>query len=111
MNRVSPIGTTVAQDRARRARNPQYRAEQARVAAFEQLARVVIKWRSARNLSQEALAKLVGTSNTAISRIESGQHQPNVETLRRIARAMDLELVIEFAPKAGAVSQKEYATR
>jgi ribosome-binding protein aMBF1 (putative translation factor) len=104
MNRASPIGTTVAQDRARRSGNPRYRAEQARVAAFEQLARVVIKWRSARNLSQEALAKLVGTSNTAISRIESGQHQPNVETLRRIARAMDLELVIEFAPKARAAS-------
>jgi transcriptional regulator with XRE-family HTH domain len=98
MTQVSPIGSSIAKDRARRARNPKYRAEQTRIAAFEQIARLVIKWRGARGLSQEALARSVGTSATAISRIESGQHKPNVDTLRRIARAMGLQLVIGFTP-------------
>lgn len=110
MKRVSPIGSTVARDRTRRSRNPQYRAEHERLAAFEQLARLVIKYRSARNLSQKTLAKLIGTSDTAIARIESGQHRPSVETLRRIARAMDLELVIWFAPKSKPARPRDYAT-
>src|SRR5713226_2711135 len=103
---VSPIGSTVAEAAARRAaRSPEYRAERERLREFEDIARLVIRFRAKHNLTQQELAKLVGTSHSAISRIESGQHKTSVETLRRIAKALDVRLVIGF--ETGPVEQPE----
>jgi transcriptional regulator with XRE-family HTH domain len=81
----------------RRARNPAYRAELERLAPYETLARIVIRRRGALGLSQAQLAKRMGTSHSAISRIESGQHPTTVQTLRRLAAALDTHLVVGFA--------------
>jgi transcriptional regulator with XRE-family HTH domain len=91
------VGTTVAGARARRARNSAaYRAEQERLAPFEELARLVIRHRLRLGLSQEELAERMGTSHSAISRIESGQHKTSVETLRRLAEALEMRFVFGF---------------
>jgi transcriptional regulator with XRE-family HTH domain len=87
----------VGDARARRAGNSAaYRAEQRRLAQFENLARLVIKHRAALGLSQQELAERVGTSHSAISRIESGRHKTSVETLQRLAEALGLRLVLGF---------------
>jgi ribosome-binding protein aMBF1 (putative translation factor) len=97
MRPVSPIGTSVAEAINRRVeRSPAYREERARVAEFEQVARLVIRLRQRRGLTQQELARRAGTSHSAISRIESGQHKTSVETLRRIAKALDARLLIGF---------------
>src|SRR5438045_3057632 len=94
---VSPVGTAATEAAARRAaRSPEYRAEMDRLAEFEDIARLVIKFRAKQNLTQQELARLVGTSHSAISRIESGQHKTSVETLRRIANALGVRLVVGF---------------
>jgi len=91
----SPIGNSASQARRRRAReSAEYRDEQARLAPYEDLARMVIRLRIDYNLTQEALASRVGTSKTAISRLESGQHAPTAESLRKIASAFGGHLVI-----------------
>ena len=38
----------------------------------------------------------MGTSHSQISRIESGRHRTNLETLQRIAAALDRSLVVGF---------------
>jgi len=38
----------------------------------------------------------MGTSHSAISRIESGQHRTGVETLRRLSEALGLRFVMGF---------------
>ncbi len=81
----------------RRARDPEYRAEFERLAPYEALARIVMRRRSQLGLSQAELAKRMGTSHSAISRIESGQHPTTVQTLRRLAEALDTHLVVGFA--------------
>ncbi|SRR5713226_1885292 len=97
MAKRNPIGTTVADSRSRRAqRSPAYRGEQERLAQFEELARLVIKHRAGLGISQEELARRVGTSHSAISRIESGRHKTSVETLQRLAHALGLRLVLGF---------------
>lgn len=97
MARKSPIGRSVTEARIQRARrSPEYRAEQQRLAQFEELARLVIKHRAALGISQEELARRVGTSHSAISRIESGRHKTSVETLQRLAHALGLRLVLGF---------------
>jgi transcriptional regulator with XRE-family HTH domain len=47
-------------------------------------------------LTQEQLAERMGTSHSAISRIESGQHRTSVATLERLARALEVRFVIGF---------------
>ncbi|HYT80019.1 MAG TPA: helix-turn-helix transcriptional regulator [Actinomycetota bacterium] len=97
MARGSPIGTTVTEARSRRARrSAAYREEQARLAPFEELARLVIRHRAALGLSQADLARRMGASHSAISRIESGRHKTSVETLERLAHALGLRLVLGF---------------
>ncbi len=96
MKRNSPVGTTTAQARSRRGQRRAYRAEQERLAPFEELARLIIKHRAALGISQEELARRVGTSHSAISRIESGRHKTSVETLQRLARALEVRLVVGF---------------
>ncbi len=95
--RQSPIGTPIAEASRRRARrSATYRAEKARLAPYEEIARLVIKHRRALNLSQAELATRMGTSHSAISRIESGQHRTSVATLQRLAAALELRFVVGF---------------
>lgn len=94
---VGPIGTPVAEDMTERAaRSAEFRAEQERLTEYAAIAAQIILYRTRNRLTQEELARRVGTSHSAISRIESGQHRTSVETLRRIARALGLRLVVKF---------------
>lgn len=97
VTKASAVGTDAAEARAQRAqRGAAYRDEQRRLAQFEELARLVIKHRAALGLSQEELAQRVGTSYSAISRIESGRHKTSVDTLQRLAGALGLRFVLGF---------------
>lgn len=97
MNMSSPIGSTTQQARRRRARaSAAYQVEQRRLAQFEELARLVIRLRAALGISQKELARRVGTSHSAISRLESGHHKTSVETLQRVAEALGVRFVVGF---------------
>jgi ribosome-binding protein aMBF1 (putative translation factor) len=97
----SPVGSTVAEARQRRSERKDYREAQDELAPYEQLARIVIRRRMNLGLTQEQLAKRMGTSHSAISRIESGQHSTSVQTLQRLAEALEMRFVMgfEFGPE------------
>ncbi len=61
------------------------------------LAMRITKLREKRGLSQQQLAKLMGTSQQAISRIESGEYEGfTLKTLEKIAEATGTRVKIEF---------------
>ncbi len=61
----------------------------------------IIKARESAGLTQEELAKKIGTKQPALSRLERGGFQKaNIETLRKIADALGVKLIIKFQPKA-----------
>ena len=92
-----PAGQSTKQASRRRARrSPEYPAELARLQPYEEIARQVTRLRMDHNLSQQALALRVGTTKSAISRLESGQHASTVATLNKVASAFDRQLVISF---------------
>ena len=94
---ASPLGESVAESSAKRARQSKaYRDEQARLAPYEAIARVVIRRRMELDLTQKQVAERMGTSHTAISRIESGQHPSKQETLSRLAGALEMTYVHGF---------------
>jgi transcriptional regulator with XRE-family HTH domain len=63
---------------------------------FAQIAEQVANRRRERGLSQADLAALVGTTQSAIARLESGGRPPRIDTLLRIANALDSDLHVEL---------------
>jgi transcriptional regulator with XRE-family HTH domain len=66
---------------------------------FAQVAEQVSEQRRARDLSQAELAELTGTTQSAIARLEAGGRPPRIDTLLRIAEALDCELIVELRPR------------
>ena len=66
---------------------------------FAGIADQVADQRRARSLSQAELAALCGTTQSAIARLEGGGRPPRIDTLLRIANALDCELVVELRPR------------
>lgn len=81
----------------RRAKNQEYRAELERLIPYEGLARIVMRRRGKLGLSQAQLAERMKTSHSVISRIEGGRYPTTVHTLRRLANALETNLVVGFA--------------
>lgn len=89
MIHARPVGTSAAAAAARRAtRSAAYRKEAARLASAAAAAKLIIHRRTELGISQQELARRMGTSNTQISRIESGRHSLHEATLQRALRAM-----------------------
>ena len=66
---------------------------------FARIADQVQAQRTARSLSQRELAELVGTTQSAIARLERGGRPPRIDTLLNIADALECELVVDLKPK------------
>jgi transcriptional regulator with XRE-family HTH domain len=63
---------------------------------FAQIADRVAERRRELGLSQQGLAALTGTTQSAIARLESGQRPPRIDTLQRIAEALDADLIVDL---------------
>ena len=94
--RVSPVGAAVADQIKEHLEDPGYRAEYERLAPYEGLARIVIAHRGALGLTQAQLAARMGTTASAVSRIESGQHATNAQTLKKLGDAFGVRAVLGF---------------
>ena len=66
---------------------------------FAAIADQVSERRRELGLSQAELADLVETTQSAIARLESGGRPPRIDTLLRIATALDCELLVELQPR------------
>ncbi len=104
--RISPVGTSVADHITQSLDDPEFRAEYERLAPFEALARIVIMRRDALGLTQADLATRMGTTASVISRIESGQHATSARTLKRLAEALDAQAVLGF--RFGSVAKPQH---
>ena len=66
-------------------------ADEARISAFREL---VYKLRRDAGLTQAELADRMGTTQSAIARIEGGGTRPTLETLEKLASAVGADLVV-----------------
>jgi len=72
------------------------REEYERLKPRYQMISEIIEARKRKGLTQEDLAKKIGTKQSAIARIESGNANPTVDFLEKVASALDSNLTIQF---------------
>jgi ribosome-binding protein aMBF1 (putative translation factor) len=66
---------------------------------FAQIADNVAEQRLRKGLSQRELAERCGTTQSAIARLERGGRPPRIDTLLRIADALECELHVDLVPR------------
>lgn len=71
------------------------------------LAAELLRARKAAGLTQEEVARRMGTQRPAVARIESGNagHSPSLETLRRYAQAVGRRLEVRLVARRPALGR------
>ena len=68
---------------------------------FKELAQLIVESRDKLGISQKELAEKSGLTQANISKIESGGSHPTIDSLRKIADALDKRLSITFLDQEG----------
>lgn len=72
------------------------KAEYKALAQEYELVKTIIRRRLKRGWSQTQLAEAVGSRQPVISRLERGEGNPSLQTLQRVAEALDLSLRVSM---------------
>ena len=79
--------------------DPEFKKEWDLLEAEFNVIQAMIDARKQRNLTQKELAERTGIDQSDISKIETGNANPSLATLKRLAEGMDMVLKLEFIPK------------
>jgi DNA-binding XRE family transcriptional regulator len=95
-----PKGTRTHEElmSAELAADPVFAADWERLSLARMLAARLVGYRHDHRLSQRALAERLGVSQPRVVELESGEKNPQIETLVKISAATGLEFAIDVAP-------------
>ncbi len=79
-------------------RDPEFAAEWQRLAPAQEFAVILIRYRADHDLSQRGLAKRLGVSQPRVAKLESGEHNPSVDTIINAVKRLGIEFAIDIAP-------------
>ena len=77
-------------------KNPKIKAEYDRQQPEFAVISAIIDARVNKGITQEQLAKKLGTKQSAIARLESGRANPSIAFLKKLAQALNSNLQIKF---------------
>ena len=86
---------------SKRMKEPGFRAEYEALEPEFAIVQAMIDARKKSGLTQQQLAEKTGIAQGDISKIESGEANPSLKTLKRLAAGMDTRLRLEFLPADG----------
>jgi transcriptional regulator with XRE-family HTH domain len=86
-------------------KDPEYAKAYADLEPEYQIASAVIEARSIAGLTQADLAVRMETTQTAIARLESGATMPSTRTLKRVAEATGLRMLVGFSSPSETIKQ------
>jgi transcriptional regulator with XRE-family HTH domain len=81
-------------------KDPEFRAAYDALEDQFALASALIKARSDAGMTQEEVARAMGTTQAVVARLEGGRQKPSVRTLERFAKATHTRLHIDFVSAA-----------
>ena len=77
-------------------KDPNVKKEYDRLGPKFDLIRSIIEKRIEKNISQKELASRMGTKQSALSRFESGNYNPSLAFMQKVAQALDSKLEIRL---------------
>ena len=96
------MGIPVKQLAGEWSRDPEFVAAYDALEEEFALAEALIRARAHADMTQEQVAKAMGTTQAAIARLESGRSMPSTRTLQRFAEATGTRLRVSFVPEKEA---------
>lgn len=83
---------------AEQLRDPAFRAEWERLTLARAVSTCLATYRATHKLTQRAMAAKLGIRQPQVARLESGEHEPDLKTLRMLSAALDVEFLVDIAP-------------
>ena len=80
--------------RAKLLKNKEFKKAYDELGPEFELISMLIEKRLKKGMTQAALARKLGTKQSAIARLESGAANPTVASLRKVAHALDAKLTV-----------------
>lgn len=96
--KMIPVQESIAEWR----KSPEYQAAYAAQEEEFALAESLIRARTQADMTQEEVAKAMGTTQTFVAKLEGGRSMPSTRTLARFAKATHTRLRISFEPEPEA---------
>lgn len=79
-------------------KNPAFKAEFDALEPEFMIMRALVEARKNSGLTQKQLAEKTGITQTDISRLENGNGNPSLQTLKRLASGLGMKVEIGFSP-------------
>ena len=76
--------------------NEEFAAEYEKLRPRYEIISQIIEARKEKNMTQEDLAKRIGTQKSNISRLESGNYNPSLDFLVKVAQGLGKELKLQL---------------
>jgi len=80
-------------------KDDEFREEYEKLEPEFSIIQAVIDARKYSNMTQKELSEKTGIAQSDISKIETGNSNPTLEVLKRLAAGMDMTLKLQFIPK------------
>jgi predicted transcriptional regulator len=87
---------TFREDLKEKLKNPEFAKEYKALELEFEVTRQIIKARLENNITQKELAGRIGINQSHISRLESGNYNPSLGFLKKVASGLGKEIHIEF---------------
>ena len=87
---------TFREDLKERLKDPDFAGEFKALEPEYEIIRQIIQSRIEQNITQKELAERIGIKQSNISRLESGNYNPSLEFLKKVAAGLGKEIHIEF---------------
>ena len=87
-------------------RDPEFREEYEALQPEHAIIQALINARRQSGLTQKELSEKTGIAQGDISKLETGNANPSIRTLQRLAAGMGMKLRLEFIPDIAGVSTK-----
>jgi transcriptional regulator with XRE-family HTH domain len=79
-------------------RDPEFRVEWQRLAPARAFSIALLRYRTEKGLTQRGLAQELGVSQPRVAKLESGEHNPSIDTIINAVKRLGIEFAIDIAP-------------
>lgn len=78
--------------------DPIFREEWQRLAPARAFSIALLRYRAEKDLTQRQMAEALGVSQPRVAKLESGEHNPTIDTIINMVKRLGIEFAIDIAP-------------